>query len=141
DTHAGAQVEHLAALMLAGIVHCSHMALGQVHHMDVVPDAGAVVGGVIVAVNAELFPAAHSHLGDVGHQVVGDTPGVLTHPSGGVGADGVEVPQQHHRPVLLSLGHIGENHLGHVLGPAVGVGAAAGAAGLLQGHLIVGGID
>ena len=39
------------------------------------------------------------------------------------------------------MGDAGENLLGHVLGPAVGVGAAACAAGLLQGHFIVGGIN
>ena len=46
---AGTQVEDLAAQILGGILDCSHMALGQVHHMDVVPDAGAVVLFVALA--------------------------------------------------------------------------------------------
>ncbi len=117
------------------------MALGQIHHVDVIPDAGAVVGGVVVAIDAELFPAADGGLGDVGHQVIGNAPGILADQAALVGADGVEIPQQHHAPLPIRMGNSGENLLGHVLGPAVGVGAAAGAAGLPQGHLVVPGVD
>ena len=139
--NAGAQVEHLAALLTLGVVHGSHMTLCQVNHMDVVPDTGAVVGGVVVAEDAQLLPAANGGLGDEGHQVVGNAPGVLAQQTGLVGTDGVKVPQQNHAPLGVGVGNAGENLLGHILGPAVGVGAAAGAAGFLQRHFVVGGIN
>ena len=53
------------------------MAAGQVHDMDVVADAGTVGSGVVIAEDMDLFQLAHSHLGDVGHEVVGDAVGVL----------------------------------------------------------------
>ena len=117
------------------------MALGKIHHMDVVPDAGAVGGGVVVAVDAEILPAAHSHLGDEGHQVVRNAPGVFADAAALMGADGVEVAKQGHAPAAVRGAHTGQDLFGHVLGPAVGVGAAAGAAVLPQGHLIVPGVD
>ena len=58
-----------------------------------------------------------------------------------MGADGVEVAQQHHAPFRVRVGDAAKDLLGHVLGPAVGVGAAAGAGGFPQGHLVVGGVD
>lgn len=81
-----------------------------------------------------------AHLGDIGHQIIGNPARVLSNPAAGMGANGVKVPQQGHGPVGVCMGQAGENLLGHVFGPAVGVGAAAGAAGLLQGHLVVGGV-
>lgn len=41
-----------------------------------------------------------SHLGQIWHQVVGDAVGVLPDEARGVRANGVEIPQQLHRPVL-----------------------------------------
>ena len=72
------------------------MAAGQIHHMDVIAHAGAVRGGVVVAEHVQLFQRAHGHLGDVGHQVVGDAVGVLADEAALVGADGVEIAQQGH---------------------------------------------
>ena len=70
----------------------------------------------------DLFQLAHSHLGDVGHEVVGDAVGVLADEAGLVGADGVEVAQQSHIQGGVRLADIGEDALGHGLGGAVGVG-------------------
>ena len=109
--------------------------------MDVVADAGAVVGIVVIAVDAQEFPAADGNLGDVGHQVVGNSPGIFADTAGDVGADGIEVTQQNNAPLLVGMGHAGKDLLGHILGPAVGVGAVAGLACLPQRHHIVTGID
>ena len=117
------------------------MALGQVHHMDIVPDPGAVPGGVVVAEDPQLREAADGRLGDVGHEVVGDAVGGLADEAAGVGAHGVEVPQQHHGPLGVRFRGVPEDLLAHVLGPAVGVGAPAGAGVLPQGHLVVPGVD
>ena len=109
--------------------------------MDVVPDTGAVMGVVVISVDTQEFPAAHRHLGDVGHQVIGNAPGVLTDAAGCVGTDGIKIPQQSNAPLAVGMGHAGEDLFRHVLGPAVGVGAATGAGGFPQGHLIIRGID
>ena len=56
-------------------------------------------------------------------------------------ADGVEVAQQGHREVVHRLGRVAQDLLGHVLGPAVGVGAHAGLRRLAQRHVVVAGVD
>ena len=65
----------------------------QIYHMNIVPYAGAVRGGVVVTKHAQLLQLTHSHLGNVGHQVVGNAVGILAHGAALVGADGVKVPQ------------------------------------------------
>ena len=134
--HAGAQIDDLAAVMICQIVHRSHVTLGQIHHMDVIPHAGAVGGVVIVAENAELLEPPGSDLRDVGHQIVGNAHGILADQPAFMRADGVEVPQQRHGPVRIGKGHVLENLLDHVLGPAVGIGAAHGAHVLPEGNLL-----
>ena len=54
-----------------------HVALGQVHDVDVIADAGAVARRVVAAEDAELGALPQRHLLDVGHQVVGDAHRVL----------------------------------------------------------------
>ena len=108
--------------------------------MDIVTDAGAVVGIVVIAVDTQVLPAADGHLGDIGHQVVGHTTGIFADVTAFMGADGIEVAQQHDSPFLIRKSHAGEDLLSHILGPAVRVGAAAGTGGLPQGHFIVGSI-
>ena len=58
-----------------------------------------------------------------------------------MGTDGVKVAQQYHAPLRVGMGNTGEDLLGHVLGPAVGVGAATGAAVFPQRHFVVRGVD
>ena len=88
-----------------------------------------------------MIPAADGHLGDVGHQVIGDTSGILANYAGSVGADGVEVAQQFDAPFRIGMSHTTEDLLGHILGPAVGVGAVSGFGRLTQRHFIVAGVD
>ena len=52
-------------------------------------------------------------------------------------ADGVEVSQKHHSPVLIRLCGVAHDLLGHVFGPSVGVGAHAGPAVLAKGHHVI----
>ena len=56
-------------------------------------------------------------------------------------ADGVEVAQQGDGEIVHRLGRVAQDLLGHVLGPAVGVGAVAGSAGLFKRHLVIAGVD
>ena len=73
--------------------------------MDIIAHAGAVGRGVIVAEHMHLFQRAHGHLGDVGHQIVGDAVGVLADEAAFMSADGVEIAQQGHihRGVRLAV--------------------------------------
>ena len=123
---ARAKVEHLRAGVGGGVAQGGQVAAGQVHHVDVIPDAGAVGGGIVIAENMELLQPPGGHAGHVGQQVVGNALGQLTDEAGGVGADGVEVAQQHHRQLRVGGGLIPEDLLDHVFRPAVGVGAAGG---------------
>ena len=109
--------------------------------MDVVAYAGAVRGGIVVAEHMHLFQRAHGHLGDVGHEVIGDAVGVLADQAALVGADGVEVAQQRHVHLGVGLAAVGEHHLVHQLAGAVGVGGAAHTAVLIDGHLLRVAID
>ena len=87
------------------------MGLGQIHHMDVVADAGAVMGGVVVAEHPQAVPASGRHLRDEREQVVGDAEGVLADAAAGVGADGIEVAQAGHPPGVVAAQ--GLQHLLH----------------------------
>ncbi len=53
--------------------NCTYMCTGQIDDVDEVPQAGAVRGRVVVAKDVQALPAACSGLGDVRHQVVGDS--------------------------------------------------------------------
>mmetsp|Transcript_43784 Transcript_43784/g.68546 ORF Transcript_43784/g.68546 Transcript_43784/m.68546 type:complete len:284 (+) Transcript_43784:125-976(+) len=113
-------------LDVSELVNRSHVTLGQVHHVDVVPYTCAIRGRVIIAEDSQLLQRTHSHLGDVGHQIVRDARGILADFAARVCPHGVEVPQVDHLPLGVGLGDIAEHLLDKELGPSVGVGAAQG---------------
>jgi len=90
--------------------------------VDVVAHACAVRRRIITAENAEPLPAAHGHLADVGHQVVGIPAGILADEPAGMGADGIEVAQQGDLPSGVGGVEILEDLLDHEFGSAVGIG-------------------
>ena len=57
------------------------MAPGQIHDMDIVTDPGTVRGEIIIAKNLQFRQFADCHLGDVGYQVIRNTPRVLANPA------------------------------------------------------------
>ena len=130
---ARAQVEDLRAGVGHQVVDGGGVPLRQIHHVDVVPHAGAVGGGIIVAEDDQLLANAAGGLGDEGHQVVGDAVGRFADAARGVGPHGVEVPKEHRGPGGVGLHIVPDDLLAHELGPAIGVGAAH-AAGLVEGH-------
>lgn len=77
---ASAQVDGLAPQLwvVYQLLYCGHMALGQVHHMDVVTHSCTVTCVVVTAIHIQLWPDARGHLLNVGHQVVGDPNGMLS---------------------------------------------------------------
>ena len=133
-TLAGAQIADEEAAAGLQLADGAHMAPGQIHNMDVVTHTGAVRGGVVVAKDVHLFQLAHSHLGNVGHQVIGDAVGVLADQAALVGADGVEVAQQRHIQAGVSLADVLQDALGEGLGGAVGVGGSTHREVLGDGH-------
>ena len=137
---ARAQVEDLRAGVPEEIVDGGGVALGKVHDVDVVPDAGAVGGGIVVAEDDQLLPDAAGRLGDEGHQVVGDAVGRLADAARGMGPHGVEVPKEHRGPGGVGLHGVPDDLFAHELGPAVGIGAAH-AAGLVEGHFVLRAVD
>ncbi len=90
---AGAQVPHARTNAVVQCAQGTQMALGQVHHMDVVPHAGAIGRRVVVAKHRKLHPPAHCHLGDVGQKIVGGAGRVLADQATFVRAHGIEVAQ------------------------------------------------
>ena len=72
DTAALARV--FASERFDGVVH---FAARKVHDVDIVPHAGAIGGGVIIAKDVERGKLAGGDLGDVGHQVVGNVRRIL----------------------------------------------------------------
>ena len=52
--------------------HGRDVAIGEVHHMDVIAHAGTIFGRIVVTKNGQRFATANGDLGDVGHQVVRD---------------------------------------------------------------------
>ena len=80
------------------------------------------------------FSSLQGHLGDVGHEVIGDAVGVLADEAGLVRTNGVEVAQQGHVQAGVCLAHILQDALGEHLGRAVGVGGGTGGEVLGDGH-------
>ncbi len=68
------------------------MPLCQVYHMDIVPHACSVMGFIIISEYIQVFPLAHRNLGYIGHEVIGNTAGVLAYSPAFMGPDGVEIP-------------------------------------------------
>ena len=112
------------------------MTASQVHHVDVIAHAGAVRGGIVVAKHAQLLELAGGYLRNVGHQVIGNPHGILAYEAAFVRADGVEIPQQRNRPIGIGVSHVLKDLLNHVLGPAIGIGAAARMHVFHQGHFV-----
>ena len=101
------------------------MALCQVHHVDIVADAGSVGSVIVVSEDMDDGKLADGYLGNIGQQVVGDALGIFADQAALVSADGVEVAEQDDLPFVVALPQVGEDALLHGLGGAVGIGGLA----------------
>ena len=79
----------------------AHVALGEVHDVDVVAHGRAVGRRVVAAKDAQKVALPERDLLHVRHQVVGDADGVLAQVAARVRADRVEVAQQQDAPALV----------------------------------------
>ena len=131
---AGPQIEHLHTGVCCGIAQGCHMALGQVGDMDIIPHAGAVGRGIIVAEHVQIGQRTHCHTGDIGHEVIGNTPGIFAYQAALVSAHGIEIAQQHRREVGMCSNIIPDDLFNEQLRPAVGVSAGPGLSVLAIGE-------
>ena len=98
------------------------VAFCQIHHVDVITHACAVMGGPVAAKHLQLFAAADGDLGNEGKEVVGDAQGVLSDLAAGVGTHGVEITEGCDAPSVGSTGvEISEHLFNRSFGKAVGV--------------------
>ena len=98
------------------------MSACQVNHMDIVTHTRTVGGVVIIAENAKFGALSNRYLGQVGHEIVGNTVGIFAYQPAWMRTYRVEVSQKHHVPLRIGFMNIGQDLLQHTLGPAVGVG-------------------
>src|SRR5699024_10205694 len=118
----GTEVVHAAPVRVGQVGDCGQVAAGQVHHVQVVTDPGAVGGVVVVAEHFEVWTVPRGHLGDVGEQVVGHPLGVLPDEAAGVCTDRVEVTQGDDAPAGVGHCQVRQDLLDEQLRRAVGVG-------------------
>ena len=131
EPHPVAQVEHIALPAGQQGIQRQNMGLGQVAHMDVIPHAGAVLGGIVVPKDHNLLPPPRRHLEDQGDQV-GFRIVRLADGPGRVGAAGVKIPQRH-IPQAVGPGRPSDHLLHGPLGLPVAVGGRKGVP-LQDGH-------
>ena len=114
-------------------VERGNVAASQVDHVDVVAHARAIGGGVVVSEDAHALELAYGNLRHVGKQVVRDALRVLADESALMGADGVEVAQQHDVPLVVADVEVAQNAFEHALRLAVGIGGLVLGAGFGDG--------
>ena len=96
-----------------------HVGFGQIHDVQIVPDARAVWRVVVSAKHRQGLADAGHGLGEERNQIVGHAQGQLPDVRGRVRADGVEVPKQGHmrRPRCRRV--VFQDAFARLFGPAV----------------------
>ena len=125
EADAVAQIKDVVLPALHQVVQRQNVRLGQVVDMDVVAHTGAVLGGIVVAEDADRLPLLQRHLQDNRNQV-GLGVVRLTDLAGGVRAAGVKVAQRHIAQAVCE-----GNPLHHLLHRELGLAVAVGGVGLV----------
>ena len=99
------------------------MSLCQINDMDVVTHARAVVRGVVVTPDIEIFAPPHSHLRHIGHQVVGNALWVFADQAAFVRTNGIEIAQYGNTPVWLSAIHIPQHVFNNKFAAPIWIGS------------------
>ena len=113
-------IDSEAALALNGF-QGADMGAGKVNDVDIVAHSCAIGGVVVVTKDAQLLTLAYGYLGDVGHQVIGDTVGILAYQAALVCADGVEIAEEYDVPLLVGTLEVHQDFFQHALGLSVGI--------------------
>lgn len=111
------------------------MSLGQIDDVDIVANTGTIGGGIVHPKDGEMLPATDGDLSDVGHEIVGDTSGILADLTGSVGAARVKVAEDEDVPLGIGLVQIAQKLLDEELGASVRV-CGADLSVLRDGHLL-----
>src|SRR6056297_2894599 len=114
-----AQVEGMKTLLAPHERQCGQMGASQIIDMNVIPDAGAVARGVVVAEHLQTLPVAGRGLEYVWDQM-GFRVVRFSDPAANRGPGGVEVTQAHRRKIG-SRARISQDLLDHQLAPAIRV--------------------
>ena len=92
---------------------------GEIHHVEVIANAGAIRSRVVRTKNAQARSAAGGHLGDERKQIVGYAEWVLADPTTRMSSHRIEVAQAGDTPAALAaegLQHLLHRHLGLGIG-------------------------
>ena len=92
------------------------MAFRQIANVDVIADARAIDGRVIIAINAQSLKLSDRDLGDIRHQIVRDAVRILPEEAGWMGSDGVEVTEKGNIQRGIRMMGVFENPLDHDFG-------------------------
>lgn len=103
------------------------MAPCEILDVNIVSNAGTVLGVVVVAKDIDDRSASDSDLCNIWHEVVGSAVGVLTDPARLMGADGVKISEQDDVPLSwFALSCVSQDLLDVQLGPTVRVHGSCG---------------
>ena len=89
--------------------------------MDIVPHTSAVRRVVVITKYPHMIQLAQCHLCHIGHQIVGDSVGILAQQTADVSTDRVEIPQSHSRELRIGSANVPQNLFDHDLGVAIGI--------------------
>ena len=71
--------------------YSTQMRFRQVNDMDIVTDTGAVFGIVITAENGKLRQSADRYTGNIGHEIIRNTIGILADQTAFMCPNGIEI--------------------------------------------------
>ena len=98
------------------------MAGAKVANVDVVANARAIWGVVVVTKDVNSFALTHSNLSHIRYQVIWNTCRIFSDEARLVSANRIEVSKQDNVPLWICGVNIGQNLLNHPLSPAIRVG-------------------
>ena len=75
----GAEVVNMHARFVRQLLHRRHVAVGQIHDVNVIAHAGAIFGGIIVTKNRQGIATPYGNLRDIRHQVVRNALRIFAH--------------------------------------------------------------
>ena len=138
---AGADIDHFRAGMLHRVIQRLDMGSRQIDDMDIIAHAGAVYGVVVIPENGKIRQLAVGDLGDIGKQVVRDAVRDFADQTALMGADRIEIAQQHRGKLLVRESQICQDAFIEEFGRAVRIGRRAVAVLFLEWRFEIVAVD
>ena len=120
---AGTYIKHTQPTIVSYCFKGCHMCIGQITHMDIITYTCSVGCRIVVTEHTQFFTFSNCHLGDIRHQIVWYSVGILSYFTTWMGSDRIKIAQQYYIPFRVSLLNIGEYLFEHALGPSIRIGA------------------